>query len=106
MENLVDAGFPAVPPGEFARRLSSCPIPVRFPFGCRAGRSGVLGGRLTGHRPEIADEVRLVAIAQPNRQTGVIRSPFGGELLRGVVEAVYPDRPLGRAADVFGEQPL
>jgi hypothetical protein len=78
---------------------------VRFPFG-GAGGSGVLGRRLAGHGPEIADEVRLVAIAQSNRQTGVIALSFRDDPLRCVIEPVNPDRPLGRETDVFGEHAL
>src|SRR5690349_1325069 len=66
----------------------------------------VLGRRATDHRAEVADEVRVVEVAEVEREPGPVAALARGELLGRLLEAVTAQHPLRPDADMATEEPL
>src|SRR5689334_2282409 len=71
-----------------------------------AEAAGVLTRRAADHRFEILDEVRLIEVAEIERQPREIDRVAVGHALDRLVQPVPHDHPLRADADVKAEQPL
>src|SRR3954471_19442918 len=74
--------------------------------GERRAQRLVLGRRAAHDRAEVADEVRVVEVAEVEREPRPVAALAGGELLGGLLEAVAAQDPLRSDADVAAEQAL
>src|SRR5262245_55857617 len=94
----------ATPSRSFVRSpIVAAAVVALYFFLQRLRRSGVCGGRYSYNRLEIADEVRLVAVAKAQGKFRLIDRRAGRELFRRLVKPVTLDHPLGTYSDVLGE---